>query len=101
MGRSRQCCTGGLCHESETIPPLIQSSRIKQVRLKHCKCSILSKKKLFMEKKNIYIYISTPLRCIPIKGLPFTFDWSKNSVEVGGVVVGMMNFVGNPLDSMA
>ena len=101
MGRSRQCCTGGLCHESETIPPLIQSSRIKQVRLKHCKCSILSKKKLFMEKIYIYIYISTPLRCIPIKGLPFTFDWSKNSVEVGGVVVGMMNFVGNPLDSMA
>jgi hypothetical protein len=55
MGRSRQCCTGGLCHESETIPPLIQSSRIKQVRLKHCKCSILSKKNFSWK----YIYIDT------------------------------------------
>lgn len=68
-----------------------QAGQIKTLQVFHTK-----QKKLFME-----IYISTPLRCIPIKGLPFTFDWSKNSVEVGGVVVGMMNFVGNPLDSMA
>ena len=26
MGRSRQCCTPGSCHESEATPPLIQSS---------------------------------------------------------------------------
>jgi hypothetical protein len=44
--------------------------------------------------RHLYVVFQSRVSLSPSTG-------PKNGVEVGGVVVGMMNFVGNPLDSMA